>query len=110
MVTNNLPLVREDDLMSYVIIKMSEGRLGLAIVHKNNILKGIITDGDLRRIVQKGKNLNEVKANEVMSINPLKINENLKLNDAHNKMVESKIQALVVTNSENFISGVIQIY
>ena len=110
MVNKNLPLVGEDDLMSYVIIKMSEGRLGLAIVHKNNELKGIITDGDLRRLIQKGINFNDVKASDVMSHSPLIINENLKLIDAQNKMIESKVQALVVTNSENHISGVIQIY
>ena len=110
MIKNNLPFIGESEPMSKVIVRMTEGRLGLAIIHKDKYLIGIITDGDLRRVIQGEIDLNSVKASEVMTLNPPKINENEKLIDAKNKMLEAKVQALVVVNTQNKITGIIQIY
>ena len=110
MITTNLPMLKDDQLISDAIIAMTESKLGLAVIHENNILKGIITDGDLRRLLLSNKDISTIKVKEVMSVNPLTISKETLMINAKSKMLESKVQALVVTNTENKILGVIQIY
>ena len=110
MITKNLPLLKDDQLISDAIIAMTESKLGLAVIHEHNILKGIITDGDLRRLLLSNKDISTIKVKEVMSVNPLTISKETLMIKAKSKMLESKVQALVVTNQKNLIQGIIQIY
>ena len=110
MISENLPLVNEESSMAEVIIEMTKSRLGLAIVSHGGKLIGIITDGDLRRLLLKDQGINQIKAKQVMSKNPLTINKNTLMVDAKKKMQESKVQALVVLDVNNKVEGVIQIF
>ena len=110
MIKDKLPLVNENVTMDKVIISMTEGRLGLAIVHQNNRLIGIITDGDLRRSLLNQSNYLEITAKSVMSLNPLTINKDTLMVEAKEKMLRSKVQALIVTDNDIQILGIIQIY
>ena len=110
MITKNLPLLKDDQLISDAIIAMTESKLGLAVIHEHNTLKGIITDGDLRRLLLSNKDISTIKVKEVMSVNPLTISKETLMINAKSKMLESKVQALVVTNQNNLIQGIIQIY
>ena len=98
MISNKLPLMNNDQFISDAIIVMTESKLGLAIIHKNNYLQGIITDGDLRRLLLENQNLSSVKAENIMTTNPLTITKDKLMIDAKNKMLEAKVQALVVTD------------
>ena len=110
MISENLPLVNEESSMAEVIIEMTKSRLGLAIVSHGGKLIGIITDGDLRRLLLNDQGINQIKAKQVMSKNPLTINKNTLMVDAKKKMQESKVQALVVLDVNNKVEGVIQIF
>ena len=110
MISENLPLVNEESSMAEVIIEMTKSRLGLAIVSHGGKLIGIITDGDLRRLLLNDQDINQIKAKQVMSKNPLTINKNTLMVDAKKKMQESKVQALVVLDVNNKVEGVIQIF
>ena len=110
MITFNLPLVESEQLINDAIIAMTESRLGLAIIHKNNNLCGIFTDGDLRRLFLSSRDISNVQVKDVMSANPLTIAKDTLMIDAKKKMIESKIQALVVTDNKNYIQGIIQIF
>ena len=110
MITKNLPLISKNDFMKEAIIIMTESRLGLAIVHENNELIGIITDGDLRRLLLNNNDLMSTKVGSIMTKNPITIHEKILMAEAKSKMVESKIQALIVTNTNKKIVGVVQIY
>ncbi len=110
MISENLPLVNEESSMAEVIIEMTKSRLGLAIVSHGRKLIGIITDGDLRRLLLNDQDINQIKAKQVMSKNPLTINKNTLMVDAKKKMQESKVQALVVLDVNNKVEGVIQIF
>jgi len=110
MITSNLPLVHNDQPINDAIIAMTESRLGLALVHSDNILCGIFTDGDLRRLFLTKRNLSKDKVKDVMSSEPLTISKDTLMIDAKKKMVEAKVQALVVTDSKKSIQGIIQIY
>ena len=91
---------------------MTEKKYGCVVVldSKKKIMKGIITDGDLRRLLLENQNLSSVKAENIMTTNPLTITKDKLMIDAKNKMLEAKVQALVVTDENNYIQGVIQIY
>lgn len=110
MTTKNLPTNLETDSMEKVIGKISEGRLGLTIIFKNKSLVGIITDGDLRRAMQKyqGKFFN-LKASEIMTATPKTIHKNMKLTEAEDFMIKNKITTLLVCE-KNKLEGVLQIY
>lgn len=110
MVQKELPLVKPNMPMSEVIVRMTEARLGLALVHKDNLLRGIITDGDLRRMLVLGTNLSSTLAGDVMNGSPLTIREDEMMVVAEEKMLEARVQSLVVVDKKGHINGVVQIY
>lgn len=110
MVQKELPLVKPNMPMSEVIVRMTEARLGLALVHKDNLLRGIITDGDLRRMLVLGTNLSSTLAGDVMNMSPLTIREDEMMVVAEEKMLEARVQSLVVVDKKGHINGVVQIY
>ncbi len=110
MVQKELPLVKPNMPMSEVIVRMTEARLGLALVHKDNLLRGIITDGDLRRMLVLGTNLSFTLAGDVMNESPLTITEDEMMVVAEEKMLEARVQSLVVVDKKGHINGVVQIY
>ncbi len=110
MVQKGLPLVDKKMSMSEVIVIMTEARLGLALVHVDNVLRGIITDGDLRRMLVSGTDLLSTLAGDVMNLSPLTISEDEMMTVAEEKMLEARIQSLVVVDKGLQIKGVVQIY
>ena len=110
MKSDNLPLVSETATMDQVIYKINSGRCGLSIVGNTNKVKGIITDGDLRRAINSSKeNFFKLKASEVMTKTPKFISKSTKLIDAKNIMNTKKITNLLVGNTQN-LQGVIQLH
>lgn len=67
---NEKPFVLPSDDLNKVILEISSKRLGATAVVENNKLLGIITDGDLRRMLSKGESFERVKAIDIMSTNP----------------------------------------
>ena len=110
MIRENLPFIDSSSEMSDVIVKMTEGRLGLALLGDSKKLDGIITDGDLRRSLVNNVDLNKIKPNEIMNSSPLIANESDNLQVAHERMKEAKVQCLVVKNNLGLVVGVIQIF
>ena len=110
MVQKELPLVKPNMPMSEVIVRMTEARLGLALVHKDNLLRGIITDGDLRRMLVLGTNLSSTLAGDVMNESPLTIREDEMMVVAEEKILEARVQSLVVVDKKGHVNGVVQIY
>jgi arabinose-5-phosphate isomerase len=110
MKQNNLPFIDQNSIVQDVLVKMTEGRLGLALVGTNEELKGVITDGDIRRALIDNKNFAELKAKDLMNKNPLTalVSDNLQV--AENRMREAKVQCLIVKNLMNEVVGVIQIF
>ena len=96
--------------MQDVLVKMTEGRLGLALVGTKENLHGVITDGDIRRALIDKSNFSELKACDLMNRNPLTALENDNLQLAEKRMREAKVQCLIVKNQINEVVGVIQIF
>ena len=108
--TKDLPIVFPEMAMSEVIVEMTNGNLGLAIVQKQNKIVGLITDGDLRRMLLKKQDLNNTKALEVMNPSPITVLADEKISSARKKMIDTKLQSLVVTDEKRKILGIIQIF
>ena len=106
----NLPFVRKEANVQDVLIKMTEGRLGLALVGSIEELYGVITDGDIRRALIDNSNFSNLKANDLMNKNPLIALETDNLQLAETRMREAKVQCLVVKNKIDKVVGVIQIF
>ena len=88
--TKNKPVINLNANISLVIVEMSEKMLGAVVVLNNlNKIIGIITDGDLRRQLVKSLNISQIKAEEIMTKNPLVINYNMMAIDAL-KLMKSK--------------------
>ncbi|MBR6847657.1 MAG: KpsF/GutQ family sugar-phosphate isomerase [Bacteroidales bacterium] len=106
---NEKPEVGPDDSLAQVIIEMTQKRLGAAAVTEQGKLIGIITDGDLRRMLLKHANIEHVKAKEIMTPNPKTINENDLVADALHKMRNNSITQLPVLRNGTYV-GVIHLH
>lgn len=107
----NIPLVKLEDDFESILYEISSKRLGVAfVVNENYNLFGVITDGDLRRILQKHKqNVFNLKAKDMMTKNPKQINPNTLAINAANLMQQYSITSLAVVENEKII-GVIHIH
>jgi arabinose-5-phosphate isomerase len=110
MLKDNLPLVSKDTHMSDVINTMTQSLQGIALVaDEHRRLLGVITDGDLRRALLKGIDLESTLAASVMTIEPVTISQNAMLVDAELKMQNTKVNKLVVVDNEYVIEGILQV-
>lgn len=106
---NEKPEVGPDDNLAQVIIEMTKKRLGAAVVTEKGKLLGIITDGDLRRMLMKHPDIEKIKASEIMTPNPKTIDENALVADALHKMRQNSITQLPVVSGEAYL-GVIHLH
>ena len=103
-----IPQVQLDTSLPEALVVMTEKSLGLTtIVDDDGQLVGIFTDGDLRRAVDHGRDINRALMREVMSGNPHIIHRNLLAAEALGLMEEKKITALVVADGKQPI-GIIK--
>mgnify|MGYP001223357741 FL=1 len=110
MRSQNLPFVDATASVQDALLVMTEGRLGLALVGSRDKLSGVITDGDLRRLLVNGADLKSTKVCDVASPVPLTIGPDEMMGAAEAKMLESRVQCLVVIAETGHVDGVIQIY
>ncbi|MFT4018425.1 MAG: KpsF/GutQ family sugar-phosphate isomerase [Agriterribacter sp.] len=106
---NVLPRVEMDADLKDIIITITKFRMGATAVIKDNAIYGIITDGDLRRMLQKGENLAAVKAADIMSRNPKCIEEDQLAVSALDLMRKNDVSQLLVTRNKVYI-GVLHLH
>jgi arabinose-5-phosphate isomerase len=103
------PFVTPDSSIKNVIVEISEKRLGVAAVIENNIVVGIITDGDIRRMLNKTETITGLTANDIMTVNPKTIKSSDMVVDALNILEDFSITQLVVVD-EGIYKGVIHLH
>ena len=104
-----LPIMTPETSFTDCLSIMNEGRMGVALVMENQQLKGIITDGDVRRaLTANGADTLNKTAKELMTSSPKTIHENEFLAKAEDLMKEKKIHSLVVVNDENNVVGLVE--
>lgn len=108
--STNRPWVSENEDIKYVIITISSHRLGAtAVLGPCGELRGIITDGDVRRMVEADKDMNELRARDIMSCTPKTIDIGAMASEALNKMEADKITSLVVLDDGKY-AGLVHIH
>jgi arabinose-5-phosphate isomerase len=108
---NKVPFIKENSNMKNVLRIISQKKLGILIVTNNKgATTGIITDGQIRRVSLKNKNLHSLKIKDVMTKNPIKVNKEILAEKALAIMNEKKITSLCVNNSSNRTIGIIHIH
>jgi arabinose-5-phosphate isomerase len=107
---DQIPKVSQDSGLADIIMEISSKRLGAtAVVDQNDRLIGIITDGDLRRMLQKTLDIQSLKAVDIMTVNPKTITKDQFAVKAYNLMRTHNITQLVAMDGEN-IAGFVHIH
>ncbi len=107
---NQKPIVFEDDSIKKVIMEITSKRLGITVVlNENNKIIGVITDGDIRRMLEKYNDLSDIKAKNIMSPNPKTIEENTLAVYALEMLRKNNISQLVVVNKDEY-KGIVHIH
>ncbi|MGB3605714.1 MAG: KpsF/GutQ family sugar-phosphate isomerase [Psychroserpens sp.] len=106
---NEKPMVTLTTSAKDIIVEISEKMLGVTAVVDQNKIVGIITDGDLRRMLTKSDEFTHLTAKDIMSANPKRIEENAMAVDAMELMEEHGISQLLVEKNGNY-AGVVHIH
>jgi len=107
---NESPQVKSNSSISEVIVEISEKRLGVTSVIDNEEIIGIITDGDIRRMLSKTSDIASLTANDIMSKDPKTISSDAMAIDALETMEKNDITQILVTNSNNQYLGVVHLH
>ena len=109
-INNEKPAVNTESLLKDVIIEITKRRLGVTVVLDNTEkIIGIITDGDLRRMLEKDLYHKDVKAKDIMTLNPKTIDKKSLAVNALDIMRNKNITQLIVTENNNY-SGIIHLH
>jgi arabinose-5-phosphate isomerase len=104
------PIVTPDTSFHDCLMVMTQSRMGLTVVMDENKLVGIVTDGDLRRALLENEGVIHTTVAHFMTANPHTIKDDAQLSEAEAYMLDNKIRALAVTNSDNTVVGVVEIF
>ena len=109
LVHSEKPQVNSNSPLSDVIIEISSKRLGTTVVLDQNAILGLITDGDLRRMLENGTDLSGVLAKDIMSVNPKSVQKETLAAEALAIMEVNNITQLIVIDKETYV-GIIHLH
>jgi len=108
---NQVPQVSENDSVAKVIVEISEKRLGVtAVLNAKNAIVGIITDGDIRRMLSKSTTIESFTAKDIMGKNPKTILNDAMAVEALERLENNNITQILVTDLENKYIGVVHLH
>ena len=107
---NEKPEVSLETPLAQTLIEITSKRLGCVAVVENQEIKGVITDGDLRRMLSKSLSSDNQKAEDIMTVNPKTISKDKFAVEALNLMKENHITQLLVVDQDNKYVGVIHLH
>lgn len=110
MDTFQRPLVQPESTIYEVIDSLTSGRNGITVVLENEIILGVITDGDLRRMLQKHKDYQDLLAKDMLTKNPKTIYKDEKAVDAFHKLRDFNIGQLVVVDRQERYFGILDLH
>ncbi|EDM38282.1 sugar phosphate isomerase, KpsF/GutQ family protein [Pedobacter sp. BAL39] len=106
---NAKPSIAPDAAVKDVIVEISQNRLGAVVVVESNAILGVITDGDIRRMLEKHTDLTNIKASDLMNRNPKKIEKDVLAVGALELIKENNITQLLVTDAGAYF-GIIHLH
>jgi len=111
MRSNDLPIVPKDMHLGEAIIHVSKGKLGLGVSLENNKIVGLITDGDIRRAMEKWQEkFFDKTVSDIMTANPKTVLPFTKVTEILNLMHKYKIHTVLVVDNDNHLLGIVDHY
>jgi arabinose-5-phosphate isomerase len=108
---NARPAVLEETSLKDVIIEISKGRLGAtAVVDMNNRLKAVITDGDVRRMLEETSDVSSIKAKDIYNVNPKIVQSGVLAVEALELLKQFDISQLIVTDTDGIYLGILHLH
>lgn len=108
--TNPKPQVKAEDEIKNVIMEITKGRLGAtAVIDNDGKITGMITDGDVRRMLEKFDTIKDLKARDIMSINPTTLDAGCMAIEAATVMNDRKITQILVTENGDY-AGIVHFH
>ena len=108
--SENLPVIHEQSPLQQALFTMSAGRLGMTVVVDNqDKVVGVFTDGDLRRGLEKGVDL-QTPMREIMVSNPQCISKSMRASDALSVMNENGISQLLIIDDKGGLDAIITVH
>ena len=106
---NPIPIVKEESKINEVIKEITSNRLGITLVMKKENLLGIITDGDIRRMLDENEDIVNLRAKDIMSKNPILFDENMLVELASREIKNKSINHMILMDKNNNCSGVVHV-
>ncbi len=106
---NEKPTIQKQNSIKEAILSITKNRLGATVVIENNKVVGIVTDGDIRRMLEKHDNIAGLKVSDIMGANPCVMDEATLAADAANVMAEKKISQVIVIHNQVY-AGLVHIH
>ncbi len=111
LVGGKIPLVFDTATLSDAVAELNDKNLGaVLIVNNDNLLRGIVTDGDVRRIILGNKGLEDLELSNVMTTNPVTIKSDLLAADALSVMQRHEITVLPVVDDMGRLQGILHLH
>lgn len=111
MRSNELPVIPQDMHLGEAIIHVSKGKLGLGVALTDNKVTGLITDGDIRRAMERWQaHFFDKTVSDIMTRKPKSVSPDTKITEIQRMMHEYKIHTVLVVDGENHLLGVVDHY
>lgn len=111
MITENLPILTPEMHLGEAIILVSKGKLGLGVAIANDTIAGMITDGDIRRAMEKWQAaFVDHTVEDIMTRTPKCVLANTKITEIQKIMQKNKVHTVLVIDHENHLLGVVDHY
>ncbi len=111
MISHDLPVIDKDMNLGDAIILVSKGKLGLGVSTANDKVIGLITDGDIRRAMEKWREkFFDKKVKDIMTTTPKSVLPSTKITEIQRIMHQYKVHTVLVVNEENKLLGVVDHY
>ncbi|WP_314077620.1 KpsF/GutQ family sugar-phosphate isomerase [Hoylesella pleuritidis] len=111
MRSNELPIIPQDMHLGEAIIHVSKGKLGLGVALTDNKVTGLITDGDIRRAMERWQaHFFDKTVSDIMTRKPKSVSPDTKITEIQRMMHEYKIHTVLVVDGENHLLGVVDHY
>ena len=111
MISHDLPVIDKDMNLGDAIILVSKGKLGLGVSTENDKVIGLITDGDIRRAMEKWREkFFDKKVKDIMTTTPKSVLPSTKITEIQRIMHQDNVHTVLVVNEENKLLGVVDHY
>ncbi len=111
MRSEDMPILSSNTSLGEAIMIVSEGKLGLGVAIENGKIAGLITDGDIRRAIERWKaELFNHVVSDIMTRTPKMVTPDTKITEIQRVMQKYKIHSVLVVNKQNELLGVVDHY